>query len=92
MLNFFGNIKNTSLIVLNLILNIATILYLTSLFGFGHINKELIISSFTGICVVFLILAILIAILAFIFYASFKLAYKKIQDNIETLIKSSKEL
>lgn len=87
MFNFFGNIKNTSLHILSIVLNISTLIYLVTLFGFNHINKELILNSVTGIGIILLILFIFIAIISFIFYASFKLAYKKIQDNLETLIK-----
>lgn len=88
MLKFFGSIKSTSLNVLNLILNISTLLYLTSLFGFKHINKELIVNSFTGITLVLLILTVFITITTFMLYVSFRLAYKKIEKHIETLMKS----
>lgn len=84
MFNFFDRIKNISLSVVNIILNITTLIYLVSIFGFNHINKELIINAFTGISIAVLILAIAILAVSFVFYASFKVAYKKILSNFET--------
>lgn len=87
MFNFFARIKNTGLNVISIILNITTLIYLISLFGFNHINKELLMNAFTGISIAAVILSLAILTVSFIFYAAFKVTYKKILSNVDTLSK-----
>lgn len=88
MFNFFARIKNTGLNIVSIILNITTLIYLVSLFGFNHINKELLIDAFTGMSIAAVIISLAVLTISFIFYASFKLAYKKILTNLEILTKT----
>lgn len=87
MIKFFGNIKLTTLNIISILINITTLLYLVTLFGFNHINKEFFINTITSLGVIAFIITILVCTLIFIFYASFKLAYKKILEHIDLLQK-----
>ena len=92
MFNLFSKGRSISLSVINIILNITTLIYLISLFGFNHLNKELLINAFTGMGLASVVLAIAVLVIAFIFYTSFKIAYKKIINNIEHLSKTITEM
>lgn len=91
MFSFFTRLKSTSLQVLGIVLNIATLVYLISVFGFEHINKQFLINTFTGLSLTLVIITLTIAAISFVFYVSFKLAYKKILSNLDSITNIIKE-
>lgn len=84
MFNFFKNLKTNLILVINLLLSATTLLYMTSIFGFSHINKEFISNTFIALIFVALIITILIGIISFILYISFKTTYKKFNDMLQS--------
>lgn len=84
MFNFFKNLKTNFILIVNLLLTATTLLYMTSIFGFTHINKELISNTFIALIFAALIITILIGIISFILYMSFKTTYKKFNDMLQS--------
>lgn len=94
MLSLLSNKKKsfitTLLNVSTLVTNIAILIYLTSLFGFDHINTEFLKNISIGFMSVGVIIATILIIVSFIIYASFKIASNKANDYINSLIETSK--
>lgn len=84
MFNFFKNFKTNFLLIANILLSATTLLYLISIFGFNHLNKQLITNTLIGLMFGALLITILIAIISFIFYISFKTTYKKFNDTLQS--------
>ena len=91
MFNFFKNFKTNALLVANMVISSTMLLYLVSLFGFDHLNKEFINSTFIAIAFGVLLITIIIGIISFILYVSFKTTYKKFSSTLDTVTKKLDE-
>lgn len=86
-----SNIKNISLNVINIILTTTVLIYLVSIYGFDHINKELLINFLTGAGFIILLIMITALTIAFTLYGAFKIASKKLVNNLDSIIKVLQE-
>ncbi len=91
MFGIFGNIKTTSLLISSLIINICTLIYLISIHGFSHINIQVAKSTLVILIFVAAIILIIITVISFILYISFKTTYKKLTETLDNITKEVNE-
>lgn len=82
-----SNIKSISLSVINITLTTITLIYLISIHGFDHINKEFIINFIIGVGGILFIVLVTALIISFTLYGAFKIAAKKLTNNLDSILK-----
>lgn len=78
-----NSIKNTSLNVINIVLTLTTLIYLISIYGFEHINKDLVINFIIGAGFALFIVMTIITLITIILTVSFKIVATKIINNFD---------
>lgn len=89
--SFKTNVKTISLHTVNIVLTLTTLLYMVSIYGFDHMNKENILNFMIGTGFVVFILTILVTVIAFVLYVAFKITAKKINSNIDLIVSQVQE-